>query len=492
MNVEQKHQYINTESDNEEITLQQKHGQHISTLDLQIKKEPVEIATEESQEYACLSQQGSVYEEQPYIKSEYNEDTPFQECGLQMPALNFQVKQEPVEIEEAKEYAWVDQPEYVNNEIVKSEQKYSCTCRDTSMCDEGNLDPVKYQVIQQENFEQVDTDNQNVFSIIDVKSEKHNEQNDTDVISLAKTWRESFKCKDCGKCLTNSSQLKSHMATHTGEKLFRCKLCNKSYSNSKYLKKHNFTHHGDKPFKCKDCDKCFTNASKLESHMRTHTGEKHFKCHDCGKSFGTFSVLKRHIMTHTGEKTFNCLDCDKSYASISGLRSHTKIIHNGEKPFECHICDERFTSASVLMTHIITHTGKKTIEPRDSDQHNNISDLKTPIGTLTGERPYKCKECGKYFSTPSTLKSHMKIHTGQDSFKCPECDKCFISVSNLKKHIRIIHEGEKPFKCRHCDKRFSAASVMVTHMITHTEEDTFKPQDFEKYNSTSLDSIHTI
>ena len=60
-----------------------------------------------------------------------------------------------------------------------------------------------------------------------------------------------------------------------------------------------------------------------------------------------------------------------------------------------------------------------------------------------GEKPYKCKECGKAFISCSNLNQHQKIHTREKLYKCTECGKAFTRRSHVTQHQRI-HTGEKP------------------------------------------------
>ena len=71
----------------------------------------------------------------------------------------------------------------------------------------------------------------------------------------------------------------------------------------------------------------------------------------------------------------------------------------------------------------------------------------------TGEKPYKCKQCGKYFNKSKNLIRHMKTHTGGKPVICSDCDKVFTNKDHPVYHMRT-HSGKRPYQCKKCDKAF--------------------------------------
>ncbi|XP_019386498.1 PREDICTED: zinc finger protein 648 isoform X1 [Crocodylus porosus] len=276
-----------------------------------------------------------------------------------------------------------------------------------------------------------------------------------------------YACELCGKAYSHQGTLQQHRRLHTGERPYKCPFCIKAYTWSSDYRKHIRTHTGEKPYQCLDCEKAFVRSSDLRKHQRNmHSNDKPFPCPDCGKTFNKPLSLLRHQRTHLGEKPFPCPDCGKEFAVASRMVEHQRV-HTGERPFSCSVCGKAFTKSSNLFEHQTLHTGQRPFKCSECGMaFAQSSRLIRHQRIHTGERPFSCAQCGQAFARSSTLKRHQQIHSGEKTYLCSDCGKAFRHASQLTQHARV-HTGERPYRCPQCSKAFTQSTHLVRHQAKH-------------------------
>ncbi|CAK6966291.1 zinc finger protein 574 isoform X1 [Scomber scombrus] len=299
-------------------------------------------------------------------------------------------------------------------------------------------------------------------------------------------------CPYCGKTFTRRVFLRTHVYSHTGEKLFTCKVCTKSFTNSQSLLRHSMNHTSSRPYSCEVCGKNFSQAATLKRHQRIHMsahprrkrgrkpvcsldneGAAHlYPCPNCPSRFNTEDQLNHHKLLHTSHP-FPCPECGEAFKRRKDLDLHS-LTHQDKQPVMCPHCSSQFINQSVLEIHMQRC-------PTTDEEKNAGRGRGQGRGRSTGQ--IECDLCGHRCMTQEGLDLHRLSHTGQTPLKCPvrPCRRRFTSNSALEEHVLAHFQGtlgkskNRPrFRCEVCHKEFAYNSTFIVHMRTHTDERPFE------------------
>ncbi|KAG7165055.1 Zinc finger protein 208-like, partial [Homarus americanus] len=301
-------------------------------------------------------------------------------------------------------------------------------------------------------------------------------------------------CDNCAVGFPTATLLIKHLQDIHPDTANTCLRCNATFIDEKQLQFHFEQKHrkgkrkmlnidkGDIPpnnVMCKECGKLCKNMIAYQTHKyNEHIHLFPHECKVCCRRFTKLTYLESHMKTHI-DGSFECMRCGVKFGTESHLIDHMYYVHGQKKVLMCDECNRYFSTPTSLKTH-------KEMEHRANLDCNEICKVceeryPTKLGLkrhmFTHIRAYQCSHCLRKLSSKASLDIHINmVHTKEHSFLCSHCSKEFYAKHLLQMHIKRVHSdrSDYQFKCKLCGKVYLQEWELTLHHKTHTNERNFK------------------
>ncbi|XP_041844399.1 zinc finger protein 208 isoform X2 [Melanotaenia boesemani] len=274
-----------------------------------------------------------------------------------------------------------------------------------------------------------------------------------------------FQCAECQRIFFAVDKLRDHNCSNTVEKPYHCPLCRQEFQFKVSVTKHMMSHSQESGFTCQECNQTFPSTVALHFHQRSHTALKPYECPECGMVFKHYSVMEDHRRKHTdNSRSHLCNICGKTFKYSSLLHQH-QYLHTGQKPFRCPECGKKFAFAQNMKAHCRQHRLGETnsvSEPPSKQAPAPGQDVVKKAGKENAQqseepkRTFNCPLCPQTFSVPAKLRAHMLIHEAE-----------YEKLERTPQTQRDANKyWEKGHTCPHCPSIYRDESSLKVHLLS--------------------------
>ncbi|XP_050678285.1 oocyte zinc finger protein XlCOF6.1-like [Leptidea sinapis] len=143
--------------------------------------------------------------------------------------------------------------------------------------------------------------------------------------------------------------------------------------------------------------------------------------------------------------------------------------------YACCECGRKFSTQTTLRTHIILHNKGRLECHICLVRMDTLKHYEDHMNDHINDSKYSCLVCCKKFNNASHLREHMVVHDEDKPYKCDSCPRQFVVRAhflNHQKSARCKKGGE--LRCTICDKEFLKIYLLKSHLRKHTDERPFQ------------------
>ncbi|XP_069840702.1 zinc finger protein 646 [Dendropsophus ebraccatus] len=292
-----------------------------------------------------------------------------------------------------------------------------------------------------------------------------------------------YKCTQCGKAYKHAGSLANHRQSHMVG-VYQCAVCYKEFSNLMAMKNHCRLHSDSRARRSCKSPRSSRKSTVVHKDKPDPLQVETLQSPENGKNPPCLPELSENINSKEDREAIlipNTYYQDELASPVSPLT----------KPNQDDVTDASFSSDSVVENTQEDETQEKANDflaeqPEYDDAHEE--DAKS------GDRPFKCQECGKTYRHAGSLINHKKTHqTGV--YSCSLCSKQMFNMAALKNHLRahfksragkklgdayfssvglsdeLYQNQEDSYQCEVCDDISTNESDFLQHQLLHQKQE---------------------